>query len=59
MTANNFGRRYIDKREAAAYFGVSERTVSRWIADGTLPTRKIGKRLVRIDIADLEALPAA
>ena len=32
------------RRQAAKYFGVSERTVSKW---KTLPCRKIGTRVVR------------
>jgi len=35
--------------EAARRFGVSSRTVRRWVADGTLPAIRGGGRTVRID----------
>ncbi len=42
-------------RDAAAHFGVSTKTVRRWIASGDLPARRVGPRLVRIDAADVAA----
>jgi excisionase family DNA binding protein len=48
-------RSYLKAREVAELLGVSERTIRRWIADGTLPSSKIGgSRLVAT--ADLERL---
>ncbi len=45
-------------REIAADLGMSERTIRRWISDGTLPSSKLGgARLVAR--ADLERLLAA
>jgi excisionase family DNA binding protein len=41
---------------AAELLGVSEQTIRRRIADGTLPAERIGPRLIRIRIADLDAL---
>ncbi len=44
--------------QIAAALGLSERTIRRWISDGTLPSRKLGgARLVAR--ADLERLLAA
>ncbi|MBD8218109.1 excisionase family DNA-binding protein [Microbacterium sp. CFBP 13617] len=41
---------------AAELLGVSVDTIRRRIADGTLPAERIGPRLIRIRIADLDAL---
>ncbi len=43
-------------RESAAYTGVSVKTIRRRIADGSLPARRMGPRLLKIDTADLDAL---
>ena len=48
-------REYLHVGEIAHLLGISERTVRRWIADGDLPSAKIGgSRLVAK--ADLERL---
>ncbi|PYK14979.1 MAG: hypothetical protein DME55_14300 [Verrucomicrobia bacterium] len=36
-------------RQAAARYGVSIRTLSRWLAEGRLPKIALSKRLVRLD----------
>ncbi len=41
---------------AAEILGVSIDTIRRRIADGTLPAERIGPRLIRIRVADLDAL---
>jgi excisionase family DNA binding protein len=41
---------------AAAYAGVSTRTLRRWIAAGTLPGYKIGPKLTKVYRGDLEKL---
>jgi excisionase family DNA binding protein len=51
--------RYLSKRQAAAIAGVSESTVKRWIRKGWLPARRLGPRLTRIDVRDLDKLMAA
>lgn len=48
----------LTKKSAAAYLAVSERTVERLIADGSLPTRRIRARTVILP-ADLDAFLAA
>ena len=47
---------YITPREAAQRLGVSERTVFRMIAAGTLPAYRIGPRLLRVRATDLASL---
>jgi excisionase family DNA binding protein len=34
----------ISKRQAAEFFGVSEKTVSRWIASGELHAHRLGRQ---------------
>jgi excisionase family DNA binding protein len=47
---------YLRAREVAELLNLSERTVRRWIADGTLPSVKIGgARLVPVD--EIRRLP--
>jgi excisionase family DNA binding protein len=41
-------------QEAARLYKVSEVTIRRRIYDGTLPASRIGDRLIRIDVDDLE-----
>jgi excisionase family DNA binding protein len=48
---------YLTAAEAASHLGISLRTVRRRIADGSLPSVRIG-RAVRIPAAALELLPA-
>lgn len=42
--------------EAAAYKGVNESTIRRWIYKGLLPAERVGPRLLRIKRADLDAM---
>jgi excisionase family DNA binding protein len=39
--------------QVAERYGVSAKTVRRWIASGDLPARRVGPRLVRINAADV------
>ena len=45
-------------REAAEHLGVTVRTVQRWIADGRLPSRRVGSR-VRVSRSSLSAVADA
>ncbi len=45
----------MDRKEAAEFLNVSEKTVSRYVANGKLPASRIGQSLV-IDVGDLERL---
>ncbi|WP_425308746.1 excisionase family DNA-binding protein [Ammonicoccus fulvus] len=45
---------FISPKEAAGRHSVSVDTIRRRIADGTLPAHRLGKRLIRISIEDLD-----
>lgn len=47
--------RYVSIPEAAEVLGVTDRTVRRYISDGTLEARRIGSRTIRIPEAALTA----
>ena len=49
-------RKPLTRREAAEVLQVSLATINRYIKAGTLKASKIGKRLVRINPASVEAL---
>ena len=42
--------------EAAAYARLSIRTIRRYIADGRLTGYKVGPRLVRVDLNELDGI---
>jgi excisionase family DNA binding protein len=48
---------YLSLEEAAEAMSVSVKTIRRWIAAGTLPAYRCGKRAIRIRLEDLEAAP--
>jgi excisionase family DNA binding protein len=48
---------YLSLEEAAEAMSVSVKTIRRWIAAGTLPAYRCGKRAIRIRLEDLEATP--
>lgn len=49
-------RRWLSLAETAEHLQVTERTIRRMIAAGELPAYRLGKRLLRIDAADVDAL---
>jgi excisionase family DNA binding protein len=49
-------RELVSIAEAAKLADVHPRTIRRRIADGTLTAYKLGPRLIRIDIAELDSL---
>lgn len=55
-TPTNTNRRFCDQPTAAEYLGVSTKTVRRMIASGELTAYRLGRRLIRIDLAELEQL---
>lgn len=49
-------RRLLTLDESAAYVGVHRKTVGRWIKSGALRAYHAGPRLVRVDLAELDAM---
>lgn len=49
-------RRLVTLNDAAAYASVSTKTIRRWIASGYITGYRLGKRSLRVDLNDLEAL---
>lgn len=52
------GRRHpelIGLQDAAEYCDVSYRTIRRWISDGRLNAVRVGPRLLKVDVRELEA----
>lgn len=40
--------------DAAAHLGISRETVRRMISRDEIPARRFGKRLIRVDLAELD-----
>lgn len=53
-TANR--RQWLTQEEAADYLKITPRTVRRMVSSGQLPAFRLGPRLLRIDLADVDAL---
>lgn len=53
---SNPARRFVSIAEAAVYSASSPRTIRRRIADGTLIAYRMGPRLVRVDLDDVDRL---
>lgn len=49
-------RRLISLTEAAQHLGVHKATIRRRIADGTLTGHRIGPRLIRVDLNEVDSL---
>jgi excisionase family DNA binding protein len=49
-------RQLVSLAEAAAYAKLSVRTVRRYIASGRLTGYRVGPRLIRVDLEELESL---
>lgn len=52
-------QRGLSPAEAAARKGVSTKTIRRLIANGTLPAKRLGSRLLIVDVEDVDALGEA
>lgn len=48
-------RRLTSVADAAEYYGVSERTIRRYIANGTLTAYRFGPRMIRVDLDELDS----
>jgi len=49
-------RRYAPLAQAAKYVGCDQRTIRRYIATGQLRGYRLGERLIRVDLNELDAL---
>ena len=54
MPASKLPRRLASLAEAANYAAVNPRTIRRRVADGTLTGYRMGPRLLRIDLNELD-----
>jgi excisionase family DNA binding protein len=41
-------------QESAEHYGVGTKTIRRWIADGRIQAKRIGPRLIRVDLNSLD-----
>jgi excisionase family DNA binding protein len=48
--------RWASLNEAAAYMRLSRNTLRNWIAWGWLPAKRVGPRLIQVDLNDLDRL---
>jgi excisionase family DNA binding protein len=55
VTAPRPRRRLITIEAAAEYLNVSHRSVQRYIAAGRLRSYRVGPRLIKVDMAEVEA----
>ncbi len=47
-------RRYASVKTAAELFDVDPKTVRRWIAEGLIHGYRIGNRLIKVDLSEIE-----
>jgi excisionase family DNA binding protein len=47
-------RRYISTKDAAEYLDVSTRTIRQMISDGRLTGYRLGRKVVRIDLNEID-----
>lgn len=59
LAAEPAERVLLSVREAAQRVGVSEKTIRRYIDAGRLRAFRFGSKLIRVDIADLDAMLTA
>ncbi len=50
--------RWVSPEDAADYLGVHVKTIRRRIADGTLTGYRMGPRLIRVDLSEIERVLA-
>jgi excisionase family DNA binding protein len=48
---------YVSIAEAAAHYGVSDKSLRRWIAAGLIKAERIGPKLIRVDLESLRTTP--
>lgn len=55
-TATPTTKRYATLAEAAGYMGCDQRTIRRYVAAGKLHGYRLGTRLIRVDLSELDAM---
>jgi excisionase family DNA binding protein len=55
MPQASLRRRYASVQDAAEYLGVTDRTIRQMISDGRLTGYRNGKKLVRLDLNEIDA----
>lgn len=55
-TTSRGASRFVTLQEGAEYLSVTEQTLRRYIADGKIHGYRLGKRALRVDRSDLDAL---
>lgn len=56
MSRTTSAPRWADLAKAAAYVDVAPRTIRYWTAQGRIPAYRVGPKLVRYDLNDLDNL---
>lgn len=56
MSTRKLPRNSLTLTDVSRDYGISERTLRRYIAEGVLPAYRLGPRLIRIDPDDVAAL---
>lgn len=56
MSIKTTGKRYATLIEAAEYVGCDQRTIRRYVAAGKLTGYRLGPRLIRVDLNEVDAL---
>ncbi len=56
MSETTTTRRMVGVAEAAAYIGISTPTLRHWIKTGRLPAVRLGPKLLRVDLDDIDAM---
>ena len=54
--ATNQRRHLVGINQASDYADVSTKTLRRWIAAGRIPAYRVGPRLLKIDLNELDAM---
>jgi excisionase family DNA binding protein len=54
MTTGTTGRRLTTLKVAADYADVHARTLRRWIAAGRVPAYRLGPRVIKVDLDELD-----
>jgi excisionase family DNA binding protein len=54
MPAKPIPKKYVPKKNACETFHVSMRTIDRWVAEGRIKAYRIGPKLIRLDLDEVE-----